>query len=178
MSLKVLKLFKAVINKVGVFVNEDDFINSWRRKWTSLCIHRQFCCGKNSFGWGTGSWNGQYCFGEQWQPVVDIFLWFSPRQNIIRCNRQASIQLNFSITCASKMDMLWQQVLFAFFHGQTHWRMLPHSFRINYYLLAVAEHLYIYPLPKTVSVKLSCLGRSRNLERRSSYARMNQATLQ
>jgi len=40
--------------KVGVYVNEDDFINSncWRRNWTSLCIHRQSRCGKNSFGWG------------------------------------------------------------------------------------------------------------------------------
>jgi len=150
MSLEALKLFKAFINKVGVFVNEDNFINSWRCKWTSLCIHRQSRCGKNSFAWGTGSWNGQYCFGEQWKPGVDIFLWFPPSQNIIKCNRQASIQLNFSITCACKMDMFQQQVMFAFSMEletrQTHWWMLPHSFRLNYYPLAVAVHLYIYPL--------------------------------
>jgi hypothetical protein len=28
MSLKVLKLFRAVINELGVFLNEDDFIDS------------------------------------------------------------------------------------------------------------------------------------------------------
>jgi len=35
---------------------------------------------------------------------VDIFLWFPPSQNIIMCDRQASIQLNFSITCVFKVD--------------------------------------------------------------------------
>ena len=54
--------------------------------------------------------------------------------------------------------------------------LLPHSFRLHYYSLAV--HRYIYPLPKTVSEKLFFLVRLRNLERRSSYVGMDQATLQ
>jgi len=111
-----VEVIQTDINKVGVFVND-----SWRRKWISLCIHHQSHCRKNSFSWGTGSWNGQYCFGEQWQPGVDIFLWIPSSQNIVRYNRQASIQLNFSITCACKIDMFWQQVLFAFFHGTGEW---------------------------------------------------------
>jgi len=175
----VLKLFNAVINKVGVFVNEDDYINSWWRKWTSHCIHRQSRCGKNSFGWSTGSWNGQYCFGEQWQPGVDIFLWFPPSQNIIVCIRQASIQLNFSITCVFKMDMFRQQSFLPcsmeLETGQTYRWMLPHSFRLNYYSPAVTVHLNVYLLPETVSEKLLCFGRLRNLERRSSYAGMDQS---
>jgi len=77
------------------------------------------------------------------------------------------------------MDMFQQQVLFAIFLGtieteQTHWWMLPHSFCLNYYSLAVAVHLYIYPLPETVNEKL-CLGQLRNLERWSSYAGMDQS---
>jgi len=56
LSLEALKLFKTVINKVGVFVNEDDFIKSWRCKWTSLCIHRQSRSSRSekiSLGWST-----------------------------------------------------------------------------------------------------------------------------
>ena len=121
MSLEILKLFKAVINEVGVFVNEDDFIDSWRREWTSLRIHRQSRCGKNSFWWSTGSWNGQYCSGEQWQPGIGIFLWVPASQNIIRCNRQTSIQLN----SLSPMPVEWtcfdSSSCLAFFHGTGDW---------------------------------------------------------
>jgi len=94
------------------------------------------------------------------------------------CNRQASIQLNLSITCVFKMDMFREQVVFAFlwnWRRQTHRWMLPHSFRFKYYSPAVAEHLHVYPLPETVSEKLLCFGRLRNLERRSGYAVMDQS---
>jgi len=49
--MHVTRSVEAVINKLGVFVNEDDFINSWRPKWTSLCIHRQSRCEKTRSGW-------------------------------------------------------------------------------------------------------------------------------
>jgi len=80
-------------------------------------MFRTIRCGKNSFGWVTGSLNGQNCFGEH--PVLDIFLWFPRSQNVIKCMQSTSIyiQLNFSITCACKMDMFRQQVLLTFFHG-------------------------------------------------------------
>ena len=50
---------------------------------------------------------------------------------------------------------------------QTHCWMLPHSFRLHYYLLAVHRYIQAYPLPETVSEKLLFLVRLRNLERRS-----------
>jgi len=160
MSLEVLKLFKAVINEVGVFVNEDNFIDSWRREWTSLRIHRQPRRGKHSFWWSTGSWNGQYCSGEQWQPGIDIFLWVPPSQNIIRCNRQTSIQLNFSIslvpvewTCFDNRSCL------AFFHGTGDWTnhcwMLPRSFIPLALLLACSPPVYL-SIARDSKWKVSC----------------------
>jgi len=114
-----------------------------------------------------------------------ILLWramttwgFPPSQNIIRCNRQASIQLNFSITCACKMDMFDSRSCFPLSMeletGQTHRWMLPYSFCVNYYSPTVAVHLYIYPIASCLRqwVKSCCLGRLRTLERRSSYAGM------
>jgi len=193
-----VEVIQTDINKVSVFLND-----SWRRKWISLNWHKQserfpewqltaqvnfalhspsVHCRKNSFSWDTGSWNGQYCFGEQWQPGVDIFLWIPPSQNIIRYNRQASIQLislspvPVKLTCFDSRSCLPFSMKLE--TGQILWWKLPHSIRLNYYSLAVAVHLYMYPLPETVSEKLLCLGRLRNLERWWCYAGMDQATLQ
>jgi len=78
--------------------------------------------------------------------------------------------------------MFRQQVLFAFFHGtieagQAHWWMLPHSFRLNYYLFAVAVHLYIYPLTETVREMMLCHGQLRNLNDDQVTQRSNNVKL-
>jgi len=86
-------------------VNKDDFIKSWRRNWTSLCIHRTSVpLWEKLVGWGTAAGMDSIILASNdncaW---IDIVSWFTPSQNIIVCNRQ--LQLNFFITCAWKMDI-------------------------------------------------------------------------
>jgi len=156
------------------------------------------------------SWNGQYCFGEQWQSFCDfhqaktsstaidkhLYSWISLSPVSLKWTCFDSMSfLPFSMELETRQTHRWMLGLLPHsFHlnyyrsflpfsmeletGQTHRWMLPHSFHLNYYSPAVAVHLYVYPLLETVSEKLLCFGRLRNLDDGQVTLSRIKATLQ
>jgi len=163
-------------------MNEEDFINSWRRKWTSLCVHRQSRCEKTRS-------DGALVAG-----MADIVLASNDNLYVISTKpkqvQSTSIYtaeflyhlclLNGHVSTAGLVSLFpWNWRLVNLTGGRWHHDALFILLK-SLFACSCCTYLFmycrpIYPLPETVSEKLMCFGRLRNLERRSSYAGMDQS---